>query len=183
VTRVATALVIALILAAGLGACESGSTENLPDIDAPRNLSVMGPFKEGDPIPEKYTCDGADVAPALEWAVVPEVREYALIVSDPDAPGGTFVHWVVWGLPPTGRLAEGQLPPSAKQGVAGTGDRGYVGPCPPEGDDPHRYEWTVYALRSATTVTLEPGARASELLKAIECCVAASGTLTGTYAR
>jgi Raf kinase inhibitor-like YbhB/YbcL family protein len=183
VTRVASALTIALVLVAGLGACDSGSTEKLPELDATRKLSVTGPFKDGDRIPEKYTCDGAGVAPALEWTVVPEVREYALIVSDPDAPGGTFVHWVVWGLPPTGHLAEGRLPEGAAEGAASSGDRGYVGPCPPEGDEPHRYEWTVYALRLGTTVQLKPGAKASELLEALKCCVAAIGTLTGTYAR
>ena len=172
----------ALALLVVMGACDSGSTENLPDVDSPREISVTGPFDNEGSIPEKYTCDGANVAPELDWTVVPEVREYALIVADPDAPGGTFVHWVIWGLP-SGHIGEGQVPDGAHEGENGGGERGYTGPCPPEGDELHHYEWNVYGLRSAATANLPDGATATDLLNAIDCCVAASGTLTGTYAR
>jgi Raf kinase inhibitor-like YbhB/YbcL family protein len=174
----ATLLLLALIVA-----CDSGEGDALPEVDGGEQLTVDGPFEDGDPIPAKFTCDGDEVSPALEWTVVPEVREYALIMSDPDAPGGTFVHWVVWGLPAGGRLEEGELPADALEGTNDTGEMGYAGPCPPEGDDPHRYELTVYGLGSPATSELEPGAAATELLEAIECCIEASGTLTGTYAR
>jgi hypothetical protein len=106
---------------------------------------------------------------------------------DPDAPGGDFVHWVVFGVDAgiTSFDAAGpghDLP----VGVAGTndfGDVGYGGPCPPGDDDPHRYVVTVYALEGHPTADLDDGATARDLIEAIECCVAATGTLTATYDR
>jgi Raf kinase inhibitor-like YbhB/YbcL family protein len=173
----------ALLLGVLIGGCDTDGGETLPRVGGGAELAVSGPFDNGDPIPTKFTCDGDEVSPPIEWIVLPEVREYAVVMSDPDAPGGTFVHWVVWGLPPNGRLDEGELPSQAVQGTNHAGERAYAGPCPPEGDDPHRYELTVYGLGSIATSDLEPGAEAGELLDVIECCIEASGTLTGTYAR
>jgi Raf kinase inhibitor-like YbhB/YbcL family protein len=172
---------IGFIALAAVG-CDSNGGEELPDVERGSEFAVSGPFDDGGAIPEKYTCDGDDVSPALEWELVPEVREYALVMTDPDAPGGTFVHWVVWGLR-GGGLPEGELPADAEQGTNSFGNGGYGGPCPPEGDDAHRYEFTVYALRGNPTTDLSSESEAADLLDAINCCIEASGTLTGTYAR
>lgn len=108
-------------------------------------------FKNEDFIPSKYTCDGEDVSPALEWDSVPNAKTYAIIVEDPDAPGGTFIHWVIYNIP-TNKLSEG-IPKIFKsefgiQGVNDFGRIGYNGPCPPRTHPPHRYFFYVYALDS-----------------------------------
>jgi Raf kinase inhibitor-like YbhB/YbcL family protein len=137
-------------------------------------------FAEGATIPARYTCDGADVSPPLAFAGVPSgARDLALLVEDPDAPGGTFVHWVAWGIDPArAALAEGEPPPGA--GTNGFGKRGYGGPCPPRGRA-HRYVFTVFAL--SRPAGLRPGASAEDLRSAVSGAVLAQGTLTGRYAR
>ncbi|HZA40212.1 MAG TPA: YbhB/YbcL family Raf kinase inhibitor-like protein [Actinomycetota bacterium] len=171
-----------LVLVAGLiAAC--GGNEELPEVDAEESLAIQGPFEDGDAIPETYTCDGEDVSPRLAWEAFEGADEYALIMSDPDAPGGTFVHWVVFGLPADQTaLDEGAQIAEANTGTNSSDTTGYSGPCPPEGDGPHRYEFTVYALVGAPN-DLEPGTSAVDLLDAIDDSVRASGTLTGTYGR
>jgi Raf kinase inhibitor-like YbhB/YbcL family protein len=105
------------------------------------------------------------------------------VVSDPDAPGGRFVHWVVFGLPAERTKLEEDAPvPKKNTGTSSFDTNEYRGPCPPEDDDPHRYEFTVYALTGAPA-DIEPGTGAAELLAAMEASVIASGTLTGTYGR
>ncbi|AOL15730.1 phosphatidylethanolamine-binding protein [Sulfolobus sp. A20] len=106
-------------------------------------------FKVEDLIPSKYTCDGEDLSPTLEWDAVPSAKSYAVIVEDPDAPGGTFIHWVIYNIP-TNKLPEG-VPKVYKsefgiQGVNDFGRVGYNGPCPPKAHPPHRYYFYVYAL-------------------------------------
>jgi Raf kinase inhibitor-like YbhB/YbcL family protein len=137
-------------------------------------------FADGADIPRRYTCDGANVSPPLRFAGIPAgTRELALLVEDPDAPGGTFVHWVAWGIDPaTPELTEGATPPGT--GVNGFGRRGYGGPCPPRGA-PHRYVFTVFAL--SHPVTLSPAASADDLRRAAAGIVLAQGRLTGRYAR
>ena len=139
-------------------------------------------FEEGGAIPPRYTCDGLDVSPPLQWSAVPDgTRSLALISDDPDASSGTFVHWVIYNLPPdTRRLPEDvpnreRLPSGAVQGVNGAGTVGYTGPCPPSGT--HRYFFKVYALDSE----LDPGEE--DLPKAMEDHVLAEGRLMGTYRR
>jgi Raf kinase inhibitor-like YbhB/YbcL family protein len=142
-------------------------------------------FEEGGAIPARYTCDGLDVSPPLQWSSVPdETRSLALISDDPDAPSGTFVHWVIYNLPPdTRRLPEDvpnreTLPGGAVQGLNGAGTIGYTGPCPPSGT--HRYYFNVYALDTE----LHPeGARKEDLVSAMEGHVLAEGRLMGTYRR
>jgi Raf kinase inhibitor-like YbhB/YbcL family protein len=143
-------------------------------------------FEEGGTIPASYTCDGLDVSPPLSWGSVPDgTQTLALIVDDPDAPSGTFVHWVLYNLPPdTGRLPEDvpkqeTLPSGAAQGVNGAGSVGYMGLCPPSGT--HRYFFKVYALDTA----LDLGGRATkeDLLSAMQGHVLAEGRLMGTYRR
>lgn len=117
------------------------------------SLSIQtSAFKAGGEIPAQYTCSGADTSPALSWSGVPQgTQAFALIVDDPDAPSGTFNHWVIYDIPAnTTSLAEGiakseQLPDGSRQGRNGFGRIGYGGPCPPPGK-PHRYFFKLYAL-------------------------------------
>jgi Raf kinase inhibitor-like YbhB/YbcL family protein len=101
---------------------------------------------------------------------------------DLDAKG--FVHWVAYGIPAqTAGVGDGRLPSGAKDGANDFGGTGYGGPCPPEGDGPHRYEFTVYALRTPVLADRPDGASLDDVLEAIRCCVQVSGSLTGTYER
>jgi len=143
-------------------------------------------FEEGGMIPAKYTCDGADVSPPLQWDVVPEgTKSIALICDDPDAPMGTWVHWVLFNLPCDAKElvenipAEETLPNGARQGVSDFGRIGYGGPCPPSGT--HRYFFKIYALDAE--VGLEAGINKHQLLKAMEGHILGQGRLVGKYKR
>jgi hypothetical protein len=143
-------------------------------------------FQDGGLIPAKYTCDGADVSPPLQWDNVPQsAKSIALICDDPDAPMGTFVHWVLFNLPAETRqlaekvAADKTLPSGARQGTSGFGRVGYGGPCPPSGT--HRYFFKIYALD--TTLDLPAGARKSDLLKVMQRHILAQGQLVGKYKR
>ena len=141
-----------------------------------------GAFSDGGAIPKQYTCDGRDLSPPLSWSGVPAgARSLVLICDDPDAPRGTWVHWVVFDLPPTTRdLPEGIATPAG--GVQGTNDfrkTGYGGPCPPGGT--HRYLFKLYALD--TELKLAPGATKAQVETAMEGHVLEQGTLTGRYSR
>ena len=145
-------------------------------------------FEEGEVIPVRYTCDGEDVSPDLAWSGVPsDATSIALIADDPDAPGGTWVHWVTYGLAgdETG-LSEDQpadetAPNGAKQGMNDFNKLGYGGPCPPKGHGDHRYFFKVYALDA--DIDLDPSATKSELLTAMDGHILAQGQLMGTYKR
>jgi Raf kinase inhibitor-like YbhB/YbcL family protein len=145
-------------------------------------------FQEGKTIPIKYTCDGNDRSPALSWSNTPEDAEtLALICEDPDAPSGTFVHWIIYNISPavTG-LPEGLptaelLPDGAIQGQNDFKRIGYGGPCPPPGDNAHHYFFRLYALD--TTIELPAGAGREEFARAIEGHILAGGFLMGTYQR
>jgi hypothetical protein len=143
-------------------------------------------FAEGGMIPPKYTCDGQDISPPLQWDAVPEGTEsIALISDDPDAPRGTWVHWVLFNLPAqTKKLSENiphdkTLPNGAKQGITDFGKVGYGGPCPPSGT--HRYFFRIYALD--TVLQLGADASERELLEAMEGHILAQGRLMGKYKR
>ena len=143
-------------------------------------------FEDGGLIPAKYTCDGADISPPLRWEAVPEgTKSIALICDDPDAPAGTWVHWVLFNLPADSReLAENiptdrTLPSGAKQGTSDFGRIGYGGPCPPSGT--HRYFFKIYALD--TQIDLADGANKAQLLRAVEGHVLGQGQLIGKYKR
>ena len=144
-------------------------------------------FAEGQPIPEKHAFENKDLSPALQWSgVPPAAQSLALICDDPDAPMGTWVHWVIYDLPPaTAGLAEGvakspELASGAKQGVNDYKKIGYGGPCPPPGK-PHRYYFKLYALDAMTG--LKSGATKKDLLKAMAGHILAEGQLMGTYQR
>lgn len=143
-------------------------------------------FSEGNPIPRKYTCDAEDASPPLAWSGVPAgTKSLALIADDPDAPVGTWVHWVIYNLPPTlnGLPEEVAKTPTAEGGVQGINDfrkTGYGGPCPPRGK-PHRYFFKLYALD--TLLSLQAGATKAEVEKAMRGHILAQGQLMGTYSR
>lgn len=150
---------------------------------------VSSAFEDGESIPEKFTCDGEDVSPPLAWENVPEGSEgLALIVEDPDAPVGTFDHWLLYNLPAdVTKLAEGvptdkELENGALQGTNDFGQVGYRGPCPPSGPA-HRYVFTLKALD--TTLDAEPGLKKQALLETIgkQANVLAEVKLTGKYGR
>jgi len=146
-------------------------------------------FADGGAIPRKHTCDGEDLSPPISWSGAPgSVREFAVVCEDPDAPGGTFVHWVIWGLPATvSSLPEGISAGdtvaglgSARQGTNGFRVHGYRGPCPPPGT-PHRYRFHVYAL--AERVDLPAGSTVERLRAAMNGHVVAEGETIGTFGR
>lgn len=144
-------------------------------------------FKAGAGIPQTYTCEGADRSPGLTWTGAPAgTRSYALIADDPDAPVGTWVHWVIYDLPGEAtELAEGlpirdTLPGGGTQGRNDFRKIGYGGPCPPPGK-PHRYFFRLYALDALTN--LKPRATKADVLAAIEGHVLAQAELMGTYRR
>jgi Raf kinase inhibitor-like YbhB/YbcL family protein len=145
-------------------------------------------FQEGESIPIKYTCDGQDRSPALIWSDIPEDSQtLALICEDPDAPSGTFVHWIIYNISPTVTgLPEGiptadLLPDGAIQGQNDFKRIGYGGPCPPPGDRAHRYFFRLYALDTA--IELPAGAGREEFAGALEGHILAGGHLMGTYQR
>jgi Raf kinase inhibitor-like YbhB/YbcL family protein len=143
-------------------------------------------FKEGEMIPKKYTCDDINISPPLEWSLAPEgTKTFALICDDPDAPMGTWVHWVIFNLPAkTNQLSENipskeVLPDGAKQGKNDFGRVGYGGPCPPAGI--HRYYFKIYALDDE--LDLKAGVTKAELLKAMDGHILAEAQLMGRYKR
>lgn len=144
-------------------------------------------FGNGERIPDKYTCKGTDLSPPLRWEGYPEETvSFVLIVEDPDAPGGTFTHWVIYNIPAhVSELGEGvskveRLPFGALQGLNDFNKVGYGGPCPPPGK-PHRYVFKIYALD--TMLDLDPGASKDDVLKAMGGHILAETTLTGIYSR
>lgn len=151
-------------------------------MEAPEVITVSSPaFRNGEPIPARFTCDGEGEAPPLAWTGVPEDAEaLSLVVDDPDAPRGTFVHWVVLDLPVsvTG-LAGAAVPAGTVQARNSAGRSSYVGPCPPSGT--HHYRFTVYALSRRTG--LRDGADLEQALGAVRSAATATGRLVGTYAR
>jgi Raf kinase inhibitor-like YbhB/YbcL family protein len=150
-------------------------------------LLTSSAFKEGEPIPARYTCEGENLSPYLSWAGAPDgTVSFALIVEDPDAPIGVFTHWILFNIPSsTGELKEGtgnqvQTGIGALHGKNDMNKNMYGGPCPPPGK-PHRYQFTLYALD--TTLDLAEGISRKQALAAIEGHVLAQNTLTGTFGR
>lgn len=144
-------------------------------------------FSPGGEIPVRHTCDGPDLSPPLRWTDPPaNTKGFALIVDDPDAPAGTWVHWVLYGLPATAReLPEGvpardTVPGLGTQGVNDFRKVGYGGPCPPRGPA-HRYFFRLYALD--TELALPPRKTKAEVLKAMEGHVLGQAELMGRYKR
>ena len=145
-------------------------------------------FVNGQSIPAKYACTGRNISPALSWNDPPAgTQSFALIVDDPDAPMGTWVHWVLFNIPADARSLQEDLPITGKNvdpnaiyvGKNSSGNIGYDGPCPPSGT--HRYYFKLYALD--TTVNLLPGATKEQVLKEMEGHILTQGELMGTFSK
>jgi Raf kinase inhibitor-like YbhB/YbcL family protein len=173
---VATALLLLVVLVAGCGG--SGGTATPATVSAPQTIRVSSAaFADGATLPARFTCAGAGESPPLRWTGVPaKARSLALLVDDPDAPGGDFVHWLVVDIPPrTGSVAagaapDGQLPGHVLAGSAG--DRSWTPPCPPDGT--HHYRFTLYALDGVATTTDR-----DEVIAGLDDHAVAWGRLTG----
>ncbi len=151
-------------------------------------LSLSSPaFGDGEKIPAKYTCEGQDISPQLDWSGIPKGTEsLTLIVEDPDAPSGIFTHWIIFNISPDIKgLSEAsptipRLPNGSLQGGNDFSRIGYGGPCPPPGK-PHRYRFTLYALNKK--LDLASGSSRYQVLNGIKNQILAQGQLTGIYQR
>ncbi|WP_455245470.1 YbhB/YbcL family Raf kinase inhibitor-like protein [Petrachloros mirabilis] len=150
-------------------------------------ILISSAFKEGETIPQQYTCAGRDVSPPLHWSVPPAgTRSYVIIADDPDAPAGTWVHWVIYNVPLDLRgLSEGvptdeQVLDGALQGMNDFKRVGYGGPCPPPGM-PHRYLFKLYALDKV--IDLKPRATKAQVLDACKGHILAEAQLMARYGR
>jgi len=157
------AIATGIVLFTGCG--HKGLEKPLPQAEA--TIRVSAPWPEGGRIPARYTCDGAQTTPKIRFVRPSGTRDAAIVMTDPDAPGGTFVHWTHWG--------------ASSDGTNSFGKTGYAGPCPPKGDKPHRYVITVYALRRP--LGLVPGSDANKVVAAIRAKSFASGSVTALYSR
>jgi Raf kinase inhibitor-like YbhB/YbcL family protein len=179
-----------LLIFAALSVCVgcNRSSKEIEPGEVPMSIEITSSaFEQGKTIPKQYTGDGVNASPPLHWSEPPVgTKSIALICDDPDAPMGTWVHWVLFNLPPqTLELQEGvpttsALPSGAKQGKNDFGDIGYGGPAPPKGK-PHRYFFKLYAL--ADVLDLSLGATKSQLVHAMKGHVLADGQLMGIYKR
>lgn len=191
------ALAATVVVALSLGACggsgagkpRPATSATTPTTSAPVaapavpssiRLTLAG-ARDGGSLPRAYTCDGVDDAPPLRWSAVPAgTRELALLLEDRDArgeTGGPFVHWSVFAIPASAT----SVPPAAKAGTTDFHQTSYGGPCPPVSDPPHRYVFTLYALRAP--LDLPPGAPPGDLRAAIARAALAQGRLRVSYAR
>jgi Raf kinase inhibitor-like YbhB/YbcL family protein len=177
--------IAAVAVAAVMAGCGGGDSKSSPP-SVPETMRVTSPaFKDGGMIPPRFTCDGKlqGVSPPLTWTRRPRgTKSQALIVTDPDAPGGTFVHWTVWGMMDRTSGLGADIPPlGLPQGKNSAGTSKYAPPCPPKGDSPHRYEFAIYALKGL--IDAKPGAPSDEVIDKIKSAALARGVLTGKYAR
>jgi Raf kinase inhibitor-like YbhB/YbcL family protein len=136
-------------------------------------------------IPVKYTCTGSNHSPALTWSDPPQgTKSFALIMDDPDAPGGVWNHWLLWNIPPTisGLGENAHLPSPARSGTNDFGRTGYGGPCPPKGHGPHRYFFRLFAL-NVETIGLSAAARRAELDRIMAPHILARAEYMGRFER
>jgi len=143
---------------------------------------ISDAFKNGQPIPTQYTCDGADKTPVLRWGAPPEgTKSFALVIDDPDAPSGTFRHWGVFDIPASAR-AIGDGKRIGTEVTNDFGKPGYGGPCPPKGHGPHHYHFKLFAL-DTERLGVSPGAKVADVENAARSHAIAEGELVGTYER
>jgi Raf kinase inhibitor-like YbhB/YbcL family protein len=167
---------LAALLLAGCGGSHEAAAPARDDTPATLKLSSPA-FADGAAIPKQNSCDGTGTPPPLTWTGVPDnARELVLVVEDPDAPGGTFVHWTAFGIPAQATT----VPPDPAGGENSAGKQGWTPPCPP-GGKPHRYVFTLYALGKPSG--LKPGASAKAVRAVLSGGALARGRLTGTYGR
>ncbi len=143
---------------------------------------TSGAFQEGQPIPRQYSCDGADQSPPLAWGEPPQgTKSFALVVDDPDAPGGTFRHWGAYDIPATARsIAAGEA--VGTQAANDFGKSGYGGPCPPEGHGVHHYHFKLFAL-DVDKLDLPANAKVADVERAADAHAIGRAELIGTYER
>jgi phosphatidylethanolamine-binding protein (PEBP) family uncharacterized protein len=180
--RVCTGAAFAAVAALAAG-CAGGDGERPEAEQGPATaarLPVSSPaFTEGSRLPTRYTCSGAGQEPVVRAGTVPpSTSELVLVMTDADAPGGSFVHVTRYDLPPRG---DGEVSEGGRTGSNSAGGTGWTPPCPPPGDAPHRYVWTVSALREPSG--LAPGASPAEVAAALRTGVVASGTISARYGR
>jgi len=193
-TTIVCLLTIIVIVSASCRSDLSRSSNGSPNLNqtstpgrkSPQIKVTSSAFQSGGMIPKEHTCDGANISPQLAWDTVPEnTKSFALIVDDPDAPSRTWVHWIVFNIPPNTRALTENVPVGAtlaggaKQGTNDFPKAGYGGPCPPNGS--HRYYFKLYALD--TELGLDSSATKDQVLKAMEGHVLAEGELMGKYQR
>jgi Raf kinase inhibitor-like YbhB/YbcL family protein len=184
--RRARAVIAWVLLLAGASACGSGD-DGGPVADVPSETIATievtsDAFAEGEPIPAEHTCDGADTMPTLSWSTPPDgTVSHVVIVDDPDAPGGTFTHWMVADIPADQHSIDGGVPGDARVGENDFRTTNWRGPCPPPDDDTHRYRFTIVALD--TRLNLRRGFSPNDLADAMADHILGKGTLTGTFDR
>jgi Raf kinase inhibitor-like YbhB/YbcL family protein len=183
-------LFLYIILVWLLSSCENKSNSQHKKVSQENNINKTiklssTAFKEGEMIPSKYTCDGENISPPIKWENLPtNTKSIALITDDPDAPAGTWVHWIIYNIKSdikelSEKLpSDKQIPNGAKQGITSFNKTGYGGPCPPNGA--HRYYFKVYAL---DTEIITDELKKDDLLKAMEGHILAQGELMGKYQR
>ncbi len=145
-------------------------------------MKIISPaFENKQMIPPKYTCDGENINPPLQISSIPaNTQSLALIIDDPDAPNGDWIHWLVWNInPKTQSIAENEIPKGAAQGINDFNKQNYGGPCPPSGI--HRYQFKIYALD--TNLNISSDSRKKDLEKAIEDHILDKDILIGLYQR
>jgi Raf kinase inhibitor-like YbhB/YbcL family protein len=196
VKRIIFFYLISILLAVTAASCtssaatpESPATKETPEKEATMSLEITSDaFTNGQSIPAKYSCVGKNISPALMWNEPPEgTQSFALIVDDPDAPMGTWVHWVLFNIPADTRLLQEDLPVTGKNadpngisvGKNSSGKTSYDGPCPPSGT--HRYYFKLYALD--TMLNVLPGATKDEVLKEMDGHILEQGEMMGTFSK
>jgi hypothetical protein len=186
-------IIFLLLIVVLLSACASSTAEPAQVVDDPLameeavTIELTSPaFTHEAAIPERYTCVGEDISPALAWGEPPAgTQSFALIMDDPDAPGGTWVHWVLFNIPASARSlpetfpSDATLPDGSMSGNSSFGGPGYGGPCPPSGT--HRYFFKLYALDEMLAISA--GATKGELEKAMVGHILATGELMGTFTK
>jgi Raf kinase inhibitor-like YbhB/YbcL family protein len=175
-----------VLIAVALAGCGGGGGDAVQGTapNAPAKIALSSPaFREGGTIPKRFTCDGAGMSPPLRWSGVPAgSKELLLLMEDPDAPNGTFVHWIVARIPASARgLPEGGVPAGAVQLQQSFGKSGYGGPCPPEDDPPHHYVFSLYSLERKLAVSKADSPE--EVRSKLKGVAGARGQLKATYGR
>jgi Raf kinase inhibitor-like YbhB/YbcL family protein len=156
---------------------------NEEKVNQEEKMEIISPvFRSGGTIPPQYTCRGQNINPPLNILNSPQgTQSLTLIMHDPDAPGGDYLHWLVWDIPPsTDSISVNSVPIGAMQGLNASGQSGYAGPCPPKGTGTHRYIFDFYALDS--TLNLAPNSTIEDVIKAQKGHVLDHYALTGTFA-
>lgn len=183
--RIAPLVALAALASCGASTGPANQTQGGGAVDnvtlTKLNL-ISDSFKDGQPIPKQFTCDGADQTPVLRWGAPPEgTKSFALVIDDPDAPSGTFRHWGVFDIPASARsIGDGKH--AGTEVTNDFGKAGYGGPCPPPGHGPHHYHFKLFAL-DTDKLGLSPDAKVADVETAARQHAIAEGEIVGTYER